>query len=98
MEAILGLLEGPFGALIMALSGIVFIATMAIVFPIVAFRVAWWWGLLCFFFAGPATLIFTILHFQRAKVAFFTTLVSGVVAVGIFIMRSFLNTFLVVPQ
>jgi hypothetical protein len=82
----------------MALSGIIFIVTIAVVFPIVAFRVAWWWGLLCFFFAGPATLIFTILHFQRAKVAFFTTLVSGVVAVGIFIMRSFLNTFFVVPQ
>jgi hypothetical protein len=98
METILGLLEGPFGALIMALSGIVFIVTMAIVFPIVAFRVAWWWGLLCFFFAGPATLIFTILHFQKAKIPFVATIISGLVAIGMFMMRSFINTFFVVTQ
>lgn len=98
METILGLLEGSFGALIMALSGIVFIVTIAIVFPIVAFRVVWWWGLLCFFFAGPATLIFSILHFQKAKIPFLVTIISGVVAIGMLMMRSFMATFFLAPQ
>jgi hypothetical protein len=98
METMFGLLEGSFGALIMALSGIVFIVTIVFVFPVVAFRVAWWWGLLCFVFAGPATLIFTILHFERAKVTFLITLVSGAVAIGMFMMRSFMATFFLAPQ
>ncbi len=98
METIFVLFEGWLGALIMALSGIVFIVTIALVFPIVAFRVAWWWGLLCFVFAGPATLIFSILHFQRAKVPLLVTIVSGVVAIGVFILRSFINTFFAVAQ
>jgi hypothetical protein len=98
METILGLLEGPAGALIMALSGIVFLVTIAFVFPIVAFRVAWWWGLLCFFFAGPATLIFTILHFQKAKIPLLVMVISGVVAIGMFMMRSFITIFFLTPQ
>lgn len=98
METIFVLLEGWVGALIMALSGIIFLVTIAFVFPIVAFGVAWWWGLLCFFFAGPATLIFTILHFQKAKVPFLVTIISGVVAIGMFMMRSFMDTFFLAPQ
>ncbi|MEY4700070.1 MAG: hypothetical protein RL326_257 [Pseudomonadota bacterium] len=98
METIFGLLEGSFGALIMSLSGLLFIVTLGIVFPIVAFGVAWWWGVLCFLFAGPATLIFTILHFQRAKIPFLVTIISGIVAIGMFMIRSFMTTFFTVAQ
>jgi len=93
MEPVFLLLEGWFGALVMALSGILFLVMIGIVFPIVAFRVAWWWGVLCFLFAGPATLIFTILHFQKAKVPLLVTVVSGVVSIGMFMLRSFTTTF-----
>lgn len=82
----------------MALSGIVSLVTIAFVFPIVAFRVSWWWGLLCFVFAGPATIIFSILHFQRAKVPSLVAVVSGVVAVGVLLMRSFMAAFFLAPQ
>lgn len=98
METVFLLLEGWFGALVMALSGILFLVMIGIVFPIVAFGVTWWWGVLCFFFAGPATLIFTILHFQKAKVPLLVTVVSGVVSIGMFMLRSFIATVFAVAQ
>lgn len=96
MGTIFGFLEGSFGALVMALSGILVILMLAIVFPVVAFTVTWWWGLLCFLFPGPATLVFTILHFKKAKVPLLITVGSAVVCIGLFVTRSALATFFVV--
>jgi hypothetical protein len=98
METIFWYIEGSVGALIMAISGILMIVMAGIVFPIVAFRVAWWWGLLCFLFAGPATLVFSIAHFDRAKVPLLITVGSAVVCIGVFVLRAFLSTLFTVPS
>ncbi len=95
METVLSLLEGSFGALVMALSGIACMVTLCVVFPIVACTVNGWWGLLCFVFPGPATIAFSVLHFKKAWLPLLITVVALLISVGVFLMRAFLATFFV---
>lgn len=49
-------------------------------YVIEAFRVRWWWGLGCLFFA-PASVAFLILHWRVARKPFLISLVGMIVAV-----------------
>jgi len=80
----------------MAISGILMIVMVGIVFPIVAFRVAWWWSLFCFLFPGPATVVFTALYFKSAKVPLLIMVASAAACIGLFVVRSALAAFFVV--
>lgn len=98
MDIIVGVIEGKLGALVMAISGVVFLPSVLFVFPVMAaIRVSWRWGLLSIFLIGPGTLLCGVLHFKLLKVPFLVVLVSGITSIGLFLARSFLWTFLVGP-
>lgn len=95
VNAVMLYLEGSLGALIMAAAVIAHLVTVLVVFPIVAFTVTWWWGVLCLFFPGPATIAFSIVHFKKALLPLVIAMVTLLLSVGVFILRGFLMTFFV---
>ncbi len=91
MEALGMFAQGTLGALIMTLSGIVWLIVALIAFPVVAFKKTWWWGVLCLVFAGPATLIFSILYFKESWKLLLVGVVSLGLTMGIFMLRTYIS-------
>jgi hypothetical protein len=91
----MNILSGSIGALMMALTGLGAVLCFQIWLTLVAFTVRWWWGLVVFFvpFGG---LIFAITNWQVAKKPFLTGVVFFGLALGMFILRAFIETFFVV--
>ena len=95
MEALGMFAQGTLGALIMALSGMVWLIVVLIAFPVVAFQKTWWWGVLCLVFAGPATLIFSIVYFKESWKLLLVGAVSLGLTMGIFMLRTYISTTVV---
>jgi len=98
MEMLLEHLMGPFGALLMAASGLLFLVLVSSVFPIFAFLKDWRWGLACFFLPGPATLAFVFFYFKEVKLITFLTFGTLTVSVSTFLLRAFLATYYIGPD
>jgi len=96
METVVQLLEGPFGASVMAGSGILTILVVGLWWPILAFREKWWLGVLTFVFA-PTFLVFAFINFQKAKLPLILGIILLLMTLGIFVSRAFLATFFVAP-
>jgi|694.fasta_scaffold16710_10 hypothetical protein len=97
MESLLQLIEGPAGAFVMAISGLLWLVMLLIAFPFLGFRKAWWWGLTCLFLPGIGTLVFSLSYFRETWKYLAITTVSLVLCWGIFLLRAFLATFFVEP-
>ena len=93
MESLIKLIEGPLGASIMVLSGIVVILCCNFWLAIKAFSVKWWWGAVVFFVPFGA-IVFACAHWQTAKKPIVTGILFFILASGMFILRSLVATFL----
>lgn len=97
METILNLIQFNVGAAVMGLTGLVALNMLLIVFPVLGFRKAWWWGVTCLVFPGIGTLVFSFSHFRETWKYLAVTVVFSAVSVGIFLVRSFLIIFFTQP-
>ena len=93
---VMELLEGPYGAILMVASMILSMMCLCIWLPIAAFFVSWWWGVMTLL--GFGVPLFAIFHFQKAKVPFLVGVFFLLISLGTFMLRAFLNTFLVAPS
>ena len=97
MEMLLEYLEGPYGALVMGGSAILFSLLVIIVFPVVALFRDWRFGILCFLLPGLATIAFVCFYYKHKEVKLLSILTFGSFAIylSIFLLRAFLSTFFI---
>lgn len=86
---------GSWGALVMVFAGLGAMLCFQIWLTVVAFMVRWWWGLVVFF-VPCGGLVFAITNWQVAKKPFLAGVVCLALAVGMFVLRSFIATFFAV--
>jgi hypothetical protein len=94
MDSILTYLPMPVGAIIALIAGLIALILLLGVFPTVAFRKSWWWGVLCLVLAGPGTLAFSLTFFRETWKLLVVLLISSSLALGIFLARLFIVLYL----